>query len=360
MTAERRIDPLDFMRGIAVFSVVAFHTFGIFHADALIVKPAFYGFFGVQLFFVISAITMCTMWDRRSGEESPSLKFYIRRFCRIAGPFWVAIVFYLWFIPHDIPSRDAPDGVGISQIATSALLVHSLSPSWISAIVPGGWSIGVEVIFYAFFPLLVRCNGSPRFYLLIGLAIYLFNLCLVQPIGWRLLTGYDQGSAHDYMDRQIFNQGATFLIGMAAYKFASPLKWSDVAVPILWIFIAVAAKMLGLRGAAPTFWVAVFGMAVAVRLAVTYGISWRPLAMLGEVSYSVYLSHFAVLWTLSAAFIALDIPQRSVWSFYAALAIVTVASFAVGAVMRVLVERPSTEVGKWIIARGASTAQAVG
>ncbi|MCG2633193.1 acyltransferase [Bradyrhizobium sp. WYCCWR 13023] len=348
-----RIDSLDFLRGIAISGVIAFHTLGIFHADAWFTKPAAYGFFGVQLFFIVSALTMCTMWDRRRAEDHPALKFYVRRLCRIAGPFWIAILLYLWLAPPGF-SDDAPEGIGGPEVISSALFLHTLWVPWINSIVPGGWSIGIEVLFYVFFPLLIRANGAPRFYLLVGLMMYLTNVFLVQPAGVHLLSAYaNQVSVANFLDRQFFYQGPVFLIGIALYKQikAASTDWLGMAIVIVWLLLAFFAKSVGFRGASPGFWLPVFSMALLAYAIISIGFSWKPLASLGGISYSVYLSHFAILFCISAAFDWFSLSHTEVSSFFTALVLATLASAVVGRFSRRLIEEPSSDVGRWIISR---------
>jgi exopolysaccharide production protein ExoZ len=53
------------------------------------------GWVGVNVFYFVSAMTMCLMWTQRETESHPTRKFYIRRFLRIAPLFWLAIPLYL-------------------------------------------------------------------------------------------------------------------------------------------------------------------------------------------------------------------------------------------------------------------------
>src|ERR1700726_1235091 len=92
-----RYPTLDFLRGIAILGVLSFHVFIIFDVDNSFVRAVMVqGVYGVQLFFFVSSFTMCLMWDLRSGESRRAVKFYIRRFFRIAPPFWLVIAGYLW------------------------------------------------------------------------------------------------------------------------------------------------------------------------------------------------------------------------------------------------------------------------
>src|SRR3984957_1347842 len=88
-----------------------------------------------------------------SRKES-ALTFYSRRFFRIAPMFWLAIPFFVW-LNGTAPTPYAPDGIGIRHIAMTATFVHGFWPDTITSVVPGGWSVADEVIFYAFFPVIV-------------------------------------------------------------------------------------------------------------------------------------------------------------------------------------------------------------
>jgi peptidoglycan/LPS O-acetylase OafA/YrhL len=96
-----RINTLDFLRGVAILSVICVicvHVSSAFPIGVRYLDAALgFGRFGVQLFFFVSALTMCHMWELRRDEANPAMKFYIRRFMRIAPLFWLAIPVYLLF-----------------------------------------------------------------------------------------------------------------------------------------------------------------------------------------------------------------------------------------------------------------------
>src|SRR5712671_599344 len=96
----KRVAALDALRGIAILMVIFFHTSVSFPPDHRLARLLESGNLGVQLFFLVSAITMCHMWRERWNEADRQLKFYIRRFFRIAPLFWLAMILYmaLWGI----------------------------------------------------------------------------------------------------------------------------------------------------------------------------------------------------------------------------------------------------------------------
>jgi peptidoglycan/LPS O-acetylase OafA/YrhL len=68
--------------------------------------------------------------------------------------FWIAIVFFLW-LNGNAASIYAPDGIGFRHVLMTAMFIHGFWPDTITSVVPGGWSVADEVIFYALFPLIV-------------------------------------------------------------------------------------------------------------------------------------------------------------------------------------------------------------
>jgi peptidoglycan/LPS O-acetylase OafA/YrhL len=104
---------IDAIRGIAFLSVLVSHgaiSVGHFYATNLLSQ----GVFGVQLFFLASAITLChSMHERQKVDKFPVFYFYLRRLFRIAPLFWIALAFY-WIFPQVMPtywlSQRAPSG----------------------------------------------------------------------------------------------------------------------------------------------------------------------------------------------------------------------------------------------------------
>ncbi|HWV80394.1 MAG TPA: acyltransferase [Hyphomicrobiaceae bacterium] len=143
---------VDALRGWAIFAVLIVHTSQ--HVPGIEAR-AFWiaeeGARGVQLFFVASALTLMLSWRSR---DDGALPFYIRRFFRIAPMFWLAIVGYYLLRGAD-RGFWAPGGLTWWHISLTAAFLHGWHPATITSVVPGGWSIAVEMTFYAIFPLLI-------------------------------------------------------------------------------------------------------------------------------------------------------------------------------------------------------------
>src|ERR1700733_7252186 len=93
---------IDAVRGLAFLAVLCAHIAMSVNVPGRVILMG--GMFGVQLFFLASAITLCYSMDARSKVEArPVLSFYLRRLFRIAPLFWLAMLFY-WLFPNVMPA----------------------------------------------------------------------------------------------------------------------------------------------------------------------------------------------------------------------------------------------------------------
>src|SRR4051812_15175344 len=92
---QNRFGYIDELRGIAVLLVVLVHVGYYTDENLIIAQISRYGRYGVQLFFLLSAFTLCHSMARLpalTGREYGA--FFIRRFFRIAPLYYAAAIFY--------------------------------------------------------------------------------------------------------------------------------------------------------------------------------------------------------------------------------------------------------------------------
>jgi peptidoglycan/LPS O-acetylase OafA/YrhL len=349
-----RLESLDTLRGIAILMVIAFHVSIHFPPVAWVGSLAKLGNQGVQLFFLISAITMCFMWQQRATEAQRPLKFYIRRFFRIAPLFWVAICFYvLWEATRDVP-RPA-DVLGWKQIVLTALFLHGFEPSSINTVVPGGWSIAVEMSFYAVFPLLAARRASALQMLVFALAAYLV-------LGVGVTAFAERSLALDplFVYYSLLTQFPIFPVGMFVYAVAMRGErcnpWHVAAVAAAWLGVAFVGKYVFELNTRPFFWLQVALFALLIYVMIRRGIHTAALSLMGTLSYSMYLFHFAII-DVFAMFTPPEWRDGTL-SYVSFLALVLVATTAAAKMSGVTLERWSSDLARAVITRmGRSNAR---
>ena len=223
----QRLAFIDALRGFAILGVILVHCqFAVAPGSAWLQTLMAAGARGVQLFYVASALSLRMSWQVRSAREhNPIRNFYIRRLFRVVPMFYVAIAGYLALYGL-APTYYAPNGIRWFYVPLTALFINGFHPETITSVVPGGWSIVVEMTFYLVFPFLVQ-----RFRSLTALAglfvASVFGAVLSAHLAYRVF-------ASSYPPQQIylvdalaslnfFSQFPVFVAGMRWHIIASSL-----------------------------------------------------------------------------------------------------------------------------------------
>jgi exopolysaccharide production protein ExoZ len=351
-----RSHSLDFLRGLAIVGVMAIHVSQSFPSNIHAVDYAFMcGWTGVNVFYFVSAMTMCLMWTRRI-EANPTRKFYIRRVLRIAPLFWLAIPLYL-VVNGTGPSDNAPNGIGPPQVILTATFLHGFWPDSVNSVVPGDWSIAAEMTFYLVFPLLITAFGPRRhLYLALAIVLHLANVCLFKPFAFALFSAY-YGPGHEAfvwnaLHISFLNQLPVFLAGCALFfALRDGFARSDAAILAGFIALSfIADRATGSHEFNYLMINLVLGAGVAgcIRLS----LHLQPIEALGRNSYSMYLSHFAVIFGLRQLWPLAD----GLESLLLAYVVTAALSYLVARATWHLVERHAQDLAHRLTSATAKTA----
>ena len=370
-----RYDYLDALRGWAILAVLMVHAAVRTGArDFVGGNFAVAGKYGVQLFFMVSACTIFLTLDRARWRGWWTCReFFVRRFFRILPMFWLGLALYA-FVPGRAPA-DAHFPFTALDYALTASLQHGWWPRICNALVPGGWSIAVEGMFYLVAPLcfrLVRTWQAAVWLLLGSLALSEAALHSIVALyrGGYLFAGVPAPAMSDYIRCWLPTQFPAFACGILAYHLTRHLEGqrpnrstgaSLLAVAALWIYTVIdIGKQRWV--VEPSFFALGF-------LPLIVGLKAWPAAalvnpvtqFLGKVSYSAYLLHFAVL---EAASNSLDTFLEPEWQeglpSFALLFVITLLGTAPLAWLTYrCVERPCIELGAQLIRRWRRAADAV-
>ncbi|MDP3906844.1 acyltransferase [Novosphingobium sp.] len=301
----QKLDFVDRMRGLAILAVIAVHYAQMFASPALKIIGAT-GQVGVQLFFVASAFTLCLSADQRAGEAHGVRNFYIRRYFRIAPLYYLGIAAYsALYIGVGKGANYTAD-----NILANVFFVHGVIPSANNSIVPGGWTIGAEMLFYFIFPALYwAVERSWRRFgarVLAGWMAFALLVALGWHFGYRLETG--RWIANNQFPYTVFiAQFPVFMIGIVYYLAAwrgdalAPHRLRDGLLAIAGFSLCswvIVADVRPLYGVLPTFaGIASVFLANWLRGQNAQG-GW--LVAIGKVSFSLYVLHFLLVWQPSA------------------------------------------------------------
>jgi peptidoglycan/LPS O-acetylase OafA/YrhL len=299
-----KLSYIDVLRGIAIILVITVHHGMLFGQLPLIHSISGFGQMGVQLFFVASAYTLCLSASRR---REPLRNFYIRRLFRIAPLYYFAIGLYaiVAYTQAAFGGVDRTADYSLLNIASNLLFLHGLVPSANNSVVPGGWSIATEMMFYAIFPLLFR-------------ALSRWSKLLKGWLPWAAVGGafaanliaqlliiavlHRSGIANNsFLYYSLLNQLPVFLVGMALYFGQSHVVViRDTALMLAaGIACVICIKLPGHIGAilAPLLAGVCFAFLFGLVRHLTRGVG--VLARVGEASYSMYVVHFIYAWWLT-------------------------------------------------------------
>jgi peptidoglycan/LPS O-acetylase OafA/YrhL len=265
-TPGRRIAGLDLLRLAAAVSVMIFHL-GFRGAAGQNLSPvgypeiaglAKYGFYGVDLFFMISGFVIAV-----SAEGRGAMPFALARAKRLYPGFVVcmtltALIIALWGVgPHHVTLKQWVANLTIAPQVFGQKFVDGAY-----------WSILLEIIFYGWVWVFLAFGLFERRMLeIVGawLAICLVNETVLQskPLQWLAITEY----------------GPLFASGILIYRL-----WRGDQRPVVWGLLAAAATL--------TFY-------HAFEVQHDFGQLYKepmPLATLWTIQLSLYAVFVAALW----------------------------------------------------------------
>jgi peptidoglycan/LPS O-acetylase OafA/YrhL len=353
---------IDALRGLAIIGVLVVHCS---HAGSdenlpeIMRSVVFNGAHGVQLFYVASAFTLfLSLANRKASEQNGWLKFYVRRFFRIAPMYYLGVCYYLWQDGLG-PRFWLGDATRISEwnVLSNLTFIHGFNPYWISSIVPGGWSIAVEMLFYCLLPLLFLkiTNANQAF------AFVLITL-LIRIVLQFLLNRFPLIASEELWTHYLYvyfpNQLPVFGLGILLYFLTT--KASELSLSPLVVFLSffvLAAHLVGMP-LLPNH--ILFGIAfVVLAIALSrfeFKIFVNPVVVyLGKVSYSMYLVHFAVLYWLGkygfVDYVAISGPSAAILNYVIRLLVLGALTVSLASLFYSTVELPMQRMGSKLINR---------
>jgi len=313
-----RIDALTGLRILPALAVLLSHVGAPPWAGPHL--SAFFdsGYAGVTVFFVLSGFVLThNYFDRFVGQFSARLvvSYFAARLVRVYPLYLLVLVWVtfpaLWQGPlnHELWLKHA---LGLQAWLGTLEDVYAFNGP--------GWSISVEFFLYVSFPLLVSLLlpvlSTPR---RIGVALVFVVGLMAGVTLYFYLAGYaqlpwtDPRSAHRWLYRNPACRLGDFLLGMLAARLVA----CKLALPPRWIgrgMVLASAAIVALMCWPAHVWSAaswdisfalpgaalIFFLASAPPSSRSRWLASRPLVLLGEASYALYLCHVTALGRLES------------------------------------------------------------
>lgn len=377
---NNRMESLDGLRGIAALIVVFAHAmlmqpffwelhygqpgeksqFETFIADSPF-RILWGGDNAVILFFVLSGFVLTLPWTK--GRQLPYGSYLISRFCRIYLPYLAAITLSLIFAVSigGAKINGASEWVNIYNwannyywldIPSMLLMLGNDFSTWINN---PTWSLVWEMRVSLLFPLLVIPVMRWGMAGAVGVAIALSSTLAVCQL---VAAAYPAEASLLGRPQMTFYYAAFFLMGVLLARYREPLMRlasqsnGDGAILFvvagLWFWFANWAIQPELMKG--------IGSALIIVASISAGLPRQlllmtPVQWLGRVSYSLYLVHVPVL-LIGEYTLHLVLPHSVI-----ALIAIPVA-LVVAEVFYRLVERPTHQLGRYLVKRRSSSSDA--
>lgn len=308
-----RLFSLQGLRGLAVLGVVLFHMTSVeakySGGDRLL--PGFLDFFqlGVDLFFVISGFVMVIVSRGRFQDGVQAQRFVFNRVSRIYPTYW--LYFLITLAVYLVQPGMVNSGHGESNL----LLSFFLLPSDKVLLVMVAWSLVFELWFYLVFSGFMpwRERLLPVFLMVWALILLVFNTLQ----DWQDYSPLVQIILHPYALEFIGGVAlALFFYGPYSARVPDALVWAAlllatlVGMPLIGYFhLYEGHGLLRMLAVGATFGVLVLSMALLERRG---HLRLSPvLVAIGDMSYTVYLSHLLVLGVIGRVWLWLGPAPQS-------------------------------------------------
>jgi peptidoglycan/LPS O-acetylase OafA/YrhL len=324
-----KIEFINGLRGIAIIAVLSHHMFSV--------SP---GMYGVNLFFILSGFVLYLPYasgKRRLETWSDARAFYVRRASRLLPLYYFGLIIGFLFLVRKF------DADSLVNFCMAGFFVNVFSPAtffpesnWVF------WSLSIEVIYSALFPLLVLAikRSSMKSFVILAICAGI----LIRLVGW---SCYANEPVRLYVIvNSILARLDDFALGMlAAYLFAK--NHESVVEDSVGAIRPHLGSVLLLLATTHTFWLSdiVQRLPFQEQIIITYaaltntffnvgsyliishllltergwpttGLEAKPLQIMGMMCYSFYCWHQMVLRVMFPNVNGIPAENSVEWALY--------------------------------------------
>jgi peptidoglycan/LPS O-acetylase OafA/YrhL len=304
------------------------------------------GYVFVGVFFLISGYVLTYNYADR-GKSLSKREFWLARFSRLYPVYLLVLIISISMLQEEWQARSHAEFW--QGIILTPFVLQGWSPSVATFWNTVSWTLTSECVLYAAFPWLIRLPWPKKPLSLVALLITIWIVGLV-PHSLYLYLNPDHivGPVDRYSSSQLIRflkytplpYVCTFLSGVTLGKLQLALvltprqrfilsSVSLAIVGIFFYFLVGRTPYLLMHGGlmTPVFATLVLGLSGPHPISALF--SWRPLLLIGESSYCLYLLHFNVFQLLHTYHVPerLHLAALDPWLSYAILILLALAVF---------------------------------
>jgi peptidoglycan/LPS O-acetylase OafA/YrhL len=292
--AERWVQPVEPLRGIAAFAVVVHHSWRQAFTPPIFPLAFWLGDWGVALFFVISGFCIHLPQAARERDVITAPidwgRFFARRARRILPAYYAALMLsalVCCFTPIGNSGRPSA-----ADLIAHALMIPVWYFPFFHSINMVFWTIAIECQFYLAYPFYLHMRrrfgaSLPLLLTAVGMAIFLSSSVFPKGGGWRFVwqrlfvVYWWQWSLGAYLADWYVGGIRTWWTGLISFS-GSSLMWLGASLALAFVDLPIALWIVPIP---------CFLMLAALVIKSKQFPELAALSSLGAFSYSLYLVH---------------------------------------------------------------------
>lgn len=361
------------MRGIAALAVVGFHFRWILnnvYAQKNLGDLLFYeGYFGVDLFFMISGFII--VYATQKFYRFNSCDFAIKRIFRVYPLFIFCLLIASLFVPH---YANYPDAYFWKSLFLIPVDFNQSAPGFGYNLLLVAWTLTYEVLFYFLFLVAMSVNHKYRsaicsllIFLIVASVQYGFNGHF--SFSGEVKLNISEKTKITNMLSLIGNpMFLNFVVGMVCAEiFLSRIKIrKDLITIYLWcslgfFLFAYSSSAFHGKGLGNIGFPCMLIFSAYLLYDRCFQVAKNKLLnFLGDVSYSLYLSHVIIIELINKYQSTLNLTWYQNSHGFSRFILLLLLCIFIAYVLHITIEKPFVKIGRYLISkieRGASTPQ---
>ena len=235
---DNRIYGFDFLRGICAIAVAYYHILGWLGASYI--KLYNLGLYGVYVFFILSGASIYIAYAQKILQGYDVRKFLVLRLFRLL-PLFALVVIIGPYVDYGV--FDRYDLAFFQKAILNITFTFGLGNPGKVSLATGGWSLGIEFLFYFLFPAILPFVAASA---ISGLTILLSSLIIqLVYVQYQIVGPGGFSNWSDYIQFASFS--SYFIAGCLVGRILICKSCQSISIkqqPVIWVGFFILCAMI--------------------------------------------------------------------------------------------------------------------